>query len=117
MSTNTHLSRIIASSAVVAAIASASFAPAANAASAGQTVKVTAKSAYVDNHAPGRFFIDTIFKGESFKIARVVRVTHGGAKGLWYYGTASVTGNHAKDSKGVITPFKVTGWVKAWAFS
>jgi hypothetical protein len=118
VSMNTHfLSRTVASAAVIAAIGGAALAPAASAAIAGQTVKVTAKYAYVDNKAPGRVFIGTIFRGNRFKIDRTARVTHGTAKGLWYHGTATVTGEHARDAHGKIKPFKITGWVKAAAFS
>jgi hypothetical protein len=113
----TYLPRSFAAAAAVAALASAALAPAAGAATAGQTVKVTATRAYVDNKAPGRVVSGTIFKGNRFKIQRVARVTHGSAKGLWYLGTATVTGEHAKNSKGEIKPFKITGWVKASAFS
>ena len=76
-----------------------------------------AKSAYVDNKAPGRVVSGTISRGNRFKIHRIARVTHGSAKGLWYLGTATVTGEHAKNSKGEIRPFKITGWVKASAFA
>jgi len=112
-----HLHRILLSVAAVAVLAGGTLAPAASAANVGQTVTVTAKQAYVDNKAPGRVFSGTIFKGNKFKIDRIARVTHGSAKGLWYRGTATVTGEHAKNSKGVIKPFKITGWVKATAFA
>lgn len=114
---NAYLPRTLAAGATIAALVGAVVAPAAGAATAGQTVKVTAKSAYVDNKAPGRFVSGTIFRGNRFKIRRIARVTHGSAKGLWYLGTATVTGEHAKDSKGEIRPFKITGWVKASAFA
>jgi hypothetical protein len=114
---NAYLSRSFAAVAAGAALAGAVVAPAAGAATAGQTVKVTAKSAYVDNKAPGRVVSGTIFRGNRFKVRRVARVTHGSAKGLWYLGTATVTGEHAKTSKGEIKPFHITGWVKASAFS
>ena len=114
---NSTLNRTLASTATIAAIAGAAIAPAAHAASAGQTVKVTAAHAYVDNKAPGRAVSGTIFKGNRFVIDRTARVKKGTAKGLWYHGTATITGEHAKDSKGVIHPFKLTGWVKAAAFS
>lgn len=113
----TRLRTTLLSATAVAAVAGATLAPVAVAASAGQTVKVTAKSAYVDNKAPGRVFSGTIFKGNSFKIDRVARVKTGTAKGLWYHGTATITGEHARNSKGEIKPLKVTGWVKAAAFS
>jgi hypothetical protein len=111
-----HLRRTITSVVAIAVFAGAAAAPAANAASAGQTVKVTADHAYVDNTAPGRVVSGTIFKGNRFKIERVARVTHGSAKGLWYHGTATITGEHARTAKG-IRPFKITGWVKAAAFA
>jgi hypothetical protein len=115
---NTHFfSRTFASAAAVTALGSVMLAPVAGAATAGQTVKVTAKYAYVDNKAPGRVVSGTIFRGNRFKIDRAARVTHGTAKGLWYHGTATVTGEHAKDGHGKIKPFKITGWVKASAFS
>jgi hypothetical protein len=114
---NTHLPRSLLSAAVIAAAAGAVVAPAAGAATAGQTVKVSAKYAYVDNKAPGRVVSGTIFRGNRFKIDRTKQVTHGTAKGLWYHGTATVTGEHAKDAHGKIKPFKITGWVKAAAFS
>jgi hypothetical protein len=101
----------------VVVLAGATIAPAANAASVGQTVKVTAKHAYVDNKAPGRTFIGTLFKGDRFTIDRVARVAHGDAKGLWYRGTGTVTGAHAKNAKGEVKPFKIKGWVKAAAFA
>jgi hypothetical protein len=112
-----HIRRTITSVVAIVALAGGVAAPAASAASAGHTVTVTAKRAYVDNKAPGRVFSGTIFKGNRFKIDRVARVTHGTAKGLWYRGTATVTGEHAKNAKGVIKPFKITGWVKASAFA
>jgi hypothetical protein len=102
---------------VVAVLGASMSAPVAGAATVGQTVKVTAKRAYVDNKAPGRVFSGTIFKGNKFKIDRIARVTHGTAKGVWYHGTATVTGEHARNSKGAIRPFKITGWVKAAAFA
>ena len=111
------LHRILLSATAVAVLAGAMTAPAANAASVGQTVKVTATRAYVDNKAPGRIIIGTVNKGDRFKIDRVARVTHGSAKGLWYRGTATITGTHAMNSKGVIKPFTLKGWVKAWAFA
>jgi hypothetical protein len=85
-------------------------------AKAGQTVKVTVARAKVDK-APGRGFIGTIFKGNRFKIDRIKRVTHGPAKGRWFHGTATVTGTHARGADGKIRPFKLTGWVRATAFS
>ena len=109
--------RILLSATAVAVLAGSMAAPAANAASIGQTVKVTVNHAYVDNKGPGRIMIGTIFQGNRFKIDRVARVTHGSAKGLWYRGTATITGAHAKNAKGEIKPFKLTGWVKAWAFA
>jgi hypothetical protein len=112
-----HLHRILISAAAVAVPGGGTLAPVASAATVGQTVKVTAKRAYVDNKAPGRVFSGTIFKGNRFTIDRIARVTHGTAKGLWYHGTATVTGEHARNSKGEITPFKITGWVKAAAFA
>jgi hypothetical protein len=112
-----HIRRTVTSVVAIAALAGAVAAPSASAASAGQTVTVTAKHAYVDNKAPGRAVSGTIFKGNRFKIDRVARVTHGTAKGLWYRGTATVTGEHAKTAKGEIRPFKITGWVKASAFA
>ena len=63
-----------------AIVAGGALAPVATAASAGHTVKVTAKSAYVDDKAPGRVFSGTIFKGNKFKIDRVARVRTGTAK-------------------------------------
>jgi hypothetical protein len=117
MSMNTQsFSRTLASAAAIAALGGAALAPA-SAATAGQTVKVTAKYAYVDNKAPGRVFSGTIFRGNRFKIDRTARVARGTAKGLWYHGTATVTGEHARDAHGKIRPFKITGWVKAAAFS
>jgi len=110
-----QLHRILLSVTAVAVLAGATIAPAANAASIGQTVKVTAKQAYVDNKAPGRIVIGTVFKGWRFKIDRVERVAHGPAKGLWYRGTT--VGAHAKNAKGETKPFKITGWVKATAFA
>jgi hypothetical protein len=112
-----RLHRILLSAAAVAVLGGGTLAPVAGAATVGQTVKVTAKRAYVDNKAPGRVFSGTIFKGNKFKIDRIARVTHGTAKGLWYHGTATVTGEHAKNSKGEIRPFRITGWVKAAAFA
>ncbi|MEA2148381.1 MAG: hypothetical protein QOD69_211 [Solirubrobacteraceae bacterium] len=112
-----HPSRIIATTATIAALAGAALAPAANAAGPGQTVKVTADHAYVDNKAPGRVVSGTIFKGNKLVIKRTARVKKGSAKGLWYYGTATVTGEHARGHDGKIHPFKLTGWVKASAFS
>lgn len=114
---NAYLSRSFAAGAAIAALAGAVVAPAAGAATVGQTVKVTAERAYVDNKAPGRVVSGTIFRGNRFKIHRIARVTRGSAKGLWYRGTATVTGEHAKNSKGEIRPFKITGWVKASAFA
>jgi hypothetical protein len=114
---NNHLSRTLASAATIAALAGAALAPAANAAYAGQTVKVTADHAYVDNKAPGRVVSGTIFKGNKFKIDRTARVKKGSAKGLWYHGTATITGEHARGNDGKIHPFKITGWVKASAFA
>jgi hypothetical protein len=114
---NSHLHRTILSAAATAALAAVAAAPAAGAATAAHTVTVTAKRAYVDNKGPGRYFIGTIFKGNRFRIDRAARVTHGSAKGLWYHGTATVTGDHAKDVHGRSEPFKITGWVKATAFS
>jgi hypothetical protein len=112
-----HPSRILATTATIAALAGAALAPAANAAGAGQTVRVTADHAYVDNKAPGRAVSGTIFKGNKFVIKRTARVKTGSAKGLWYFGTATVTDDHARSSDGTIHPFKLTGWVKASAFS
>jgi hypothetical protein len=116
-SRNPHVRSTIASVLTIAALAGAVAAPAANAAGAGQTVKVTAGHAYVDNKAPGRFVYGTIFKGNRFRIDRVAHVTHGSAKGVWYHGTATVTGEHAETAKAGIKPFKITGWVKASAFA
>jgi hypothetical protein len=116
-SRNPHVRSTIASVVTIAALAGAVAAPAANAAGAGQTLKVTADHAYVDNKAPGRIMVGTIFKGNRFKIDRVARVTHGSAKGVWYHGTGTVTGEHAKTAKGEIKPLKITGWVKARAFA
>jgi hypothetical protein len=112
-----HIRRTITSVDTSAALAGAVAAPAASAAGAGQTVKVTAGHAYVDNKAPGRFVYGTIFKGNRFRIDRVARVTHGSAKGVWYHGTGTVTGEHAETAKAGIKPFKITGWVKASAFA
>lgn len=121
----TRLRTTLLSATAVAAVAGAALAPVASAAGhtspqatgrAGDTVKVTAKSAYVDNKAPGRVFSGTVFKGNSFKIDRVARVKTGTAKGLWYHGTATITGEHARNSKGEIKPIKITGWVRAAAF-
>ena len=112
-----HLNRILLPVAAIAVLAGGALASTASAASVGQTVKVTAKKAYVDNKAPGRIASGTIFKGNRFKIDRIARVTHGTAKGLWYRGTATVTGEHAKNSEGVVKPFEITGWVKASAFA
>lgn len=114
---NAHLPRTLLSATLIAAATAATMAPFAEAATAGQTVKVTATRAYVDNRAPGRSVSGTIFKGNSFKIDRTARVTSGTSKGRWYHGTATITGQHAKDSHGHIHPFKVTGWVKASAFA
>jgi hypothetical protein len=114
---NSHLHRTLLSAAAAAALAAVAVAPAAGAATAGHTVTVKAKTAYVDNKGPGRYFIGTIFKGNRFRIDRTARVTHGTAKGLWYHGIATVTGEHAKNAHGEIKPFKITGWVKATAFS
>src|SRR6476620_11120937 len=86
-----HLRHILLTTGTAAVVAGGAVAPVATAASAGQTVKVTAKSAYVDNKAPGRVFSGTIFKGNAFKIDRVARVKTGPAKGLWYHGTATIT--------------------------
>jgi hypothetical protein len=98
----------------ILAVSAGALAPFAQAARPGQTVKVRAKQAYVDNRAPGRVFSGTVFRGDPFKIIRTARVTHGSAKGLWYYGTARVSG---ANSHGAITSFKLTGWVNAVAFS
>lgn len=117
MNNNHPLTRTLASAATIAALAGAALAPAANAASAGQTVKVTADHAYVDNKAPGRTIIGTVFKGDKFKIDRTAAVKKGSAKGLWYHGTATITGDHAKDRNGVVHTFHLKGWVKAAAFS
>jgi hypothetical protein len=114
---NTHLTHSIASAAAIITLAGGVLAPAASAAQAGQTITVRAKSAYVDNKGPGRIFIGTIFRGNHFKVDRTARVTHGSAKGLWYHGTATVTGAHARDAHGHIRAFKITGWVPAAAFS
>ena len=116
-----HPTRILASFATVAALAGAALAgaalaPAANAASAGQTVKVTADRAYVDSKRPGFIIIGSLSKGDKFKIDRVASVKTGSAKGLWYHGTATITGDHAKDRNGVVHTFHLTGWVKAWQF-
>jgi len=51
-----------------------------------------------------------MFKGNRFKIDRTTRISHGSAKGLWYHGTATITGENT-------TPFKRVGWVKVTAFS
>jgi hypothetical protein len=112
-----HPTRSLASIATIAALAGAALAPAANAASAGQTVKVTADHAYVDNKAPGRIMIGTIFKGNKFVIKRTARVKTGAVKGLWYFGTATITGDHARTKDGVVHPFHLTGWVKASKFA
>lgn len=113
-----YISRILAATVTIAALTGAAVAPAANAAAkAGQTVKVTAAHAYVDSKAPGRFFSGTIFKGDRFVVDRVHRVKTGPAKGLWYHGSARLTGEHATNSKGEIRPFTITGWVRAAAFS
>ncbi|HZO35458.1 MAG TPA: hypothetical protein VFB41_01135 [Solirubrobacteraceae bacterium] len=112
-----HLHTFLLTTGTAAVVAGGALAPVATAASADQTVRVTAKSAYVDNKAPGRIFSGTIFKGNAFEIDRVARVKTGSAKGLWYHGTATITGDHAKNSKGEIKPFTITGWVKAGAFS
>ena len=112
----TSLRSILLSAGAVAVVATGTLAPVAGAASAGRTVTVTAKSAYVDDKAPGRVFSGTIFKGNRFKIDRVARVKTGPAKGTWYHGTATITGEHARNSKGEIKPFTITGWVKAAAF-
>lgn len=107
---NSSLRRIIASASATAIVAGAVLAPAAGAASAGQTVKLTAKKAYIDNKRPGCCFSGTVFKGDHFKIDRVARVTHGSAKGVWYHGVATVdSGKH--------DAFKIKGWMKASAFS
>ena len=111
-----HPTRTLASLATIASLAVAALAPAANAASAGQTVKVTADHAYVDSKRPGFIIIGTVFKGDKFKIDRTARVKTGAAKGLWYHGTATITGEHAKDRNGVVHTFHLTGWVKAWQF-
>jgi hypothetical protein len=112
-----HPTRILASLATTAALAGAALAPAANAASAGQTVKVTADHTYVDNKRPGFIIIGTVSKGDKFKIDRTARVKTGSAKGLWYHGVATITGEHAKDRNGVVHTFHLTGWVKASAFA
>jgi len=78
---NAYLPRSFAAVAAIAALAGAVVAPAAGAATAGQTVKVTAESAYVDNKAPGRVVSGTIFRGNRFKIHRIARVARGSAAG------------------------------------
>jgi len=107
--------------ATTAALAAAAVLPAAGlaatAAHAGQTVAVHDKTAYVDNKAPGRIFVGTLLKGDSFKIDRVATVFHGPAKGVWYHGKATgKPGNHT-DAKGHHITFTITGWVRAAAFS
>lgn len=112
-----NLRSTLISGAAVLAVSAATLAPGAGAATAGQTITVHDARAYVDNKAPGRVVSGTIFKGNRFKVIRTARVRSGSAKGLWYHGTATVTGEHARNSKGEIHPFKITGWVKATAFS
>ena len=107
---NSSLRHIIASASATAIVAAAVLAPAAGAASAGQTVKLTSKHAYIDNKRPGCCFIGTVSRGDRFKIEHVARVTHGSAKGVWYRGVATVHGdNH--------DTFKIKGWMKASDFS
>jgi hypothetical protein len=117
MNNNHPLTRTLASAATIAALAGAALAPAAHAASAGQTVKVTADHAYVDNKRPGFIITGTVFKGDKFKIDRTALVKKGSAKGLWYHGVATITGDHAKDRNGVVHTFHLKGWVKAAAFA
>ncbi len=75
----------------------------------GQTVRVTAARAKVDAE-PGRRLVGTLPRGARLRVDRTHRVRRGPAKGLWYHGTATVTGVRAR-------PGKVTGWVRASAFA
>jgi hypothetical protein len=111
---NTNGVRAVLGITAILAVPAGALAPLAQAAGPGQTVTVRAKRAYVDTRAPGRVFSGTVLRGDRFKITRRARVTHGSAKGLWYYGTATVTGTNAH---GRITSAKLTGWVNAVAFS
>jgi hypothetical protein len=108
---NSSVRRIIASASATAIVAGAVLAPAAGAASAGQTVKLTVKHAYIDHKRPGCCFIGSVFKGDRFKIDRVARVSHGSAKGVWYHGVATVHGDKPHDT------FKIKGWMRASGFS
>jgi hypothetical protein len=79
------------------------------AAKPGQTIRVTAARAKVDRDL-GRKVVGTLRRGNRFHVDRTHRVARGSAKGLWYHGTATVTGPRAR-------PLKVSGWVRATAFA
>jgi hypothetical protein len=75
----------------------------------GQIIGVTAATAHV-RREPGKISVGRLLRGDRFHVDRVHRVRSGPAKGLWYHGTGSATGIRAR-------PVKVTGWVRASAFS
>jgi hypothetical protein len=110
---NTRVARVLAAVAAYTALAGVAVAPVADAARVGQTIVVTAKQAYVDNKAPGRYWTGTIHRGDSFRVDRVRRVTHGAVKGLWYHGDV-LSGDGGGTVKRHVV---VTGWIKATAFS
>jgi hypothetical protein len=83
--------------------------PPAAAAKPGQTIRVTAARAKVDRD-PGRRLVGTLRRGSRFHVDRTHRVRRGSARGLWYHGTATVTGARAQ-------PPRVSGWVRASAFA
>jgi hypothetical protein len=110
---NSRTRTALTAAATIATIAAAALAPVAGAtgaAHAGQTVKLTAKHAYIDNKRPGCCFVGTVSRGDHFKIDRVSTVSHGSAKGRWFHGVATVHGDKRDPT------FTITGWMKASDF-